>query len=167
MKITISHDFNCDPETFWSKIFGNLEFDTALYRDELRFPGFEQLEARTDGDRMTRRCRITPRQDAPAPVQKLLGGQFSYIEEGSFDKKTQRYRFKIVPSSLADKLRIDGEMRSEPMGPGKMKRVAEINIEVKIFGLGGMVEGFVSRSMQDSYAQAAAFTNRWIASKGL
>ena len=48
-----------------------------------------------------------------------------------------------------------------------MKRIIDMTVEVKIFGIGGMVERFVSKSMQENYDQAATFTNKWIAETGL
>lgn len=167
MKVTISHDFNTDAETFWSRIFFDAEFNRSLYKDGLQFPEYEVLEERDAGDHVVRRVRVVPRQDAPAAVQKLVGGRFSYIEEGRFDKAAKRYTFRVVPSAMADKIRSEGELRIEPAGPRKVRRVVEMTIDVKIFGVGGIVEGFVSKSMQDSYAQAATFTNQWIAAKGL
>jgi hypothetical protein len=167
MKVTISHDFNCDPDTFWTKIFFDPEYNRALYKDALQFPEYTVLEERDAGGEVVRRVRVTPKQEAPAAVQKLVGGAFSYVEEGRFDKAGKRYRFRVVPSTLGDKIKSEGELRAEPAGPGKMRRIVEMTIEVKIFGVGGIVEGFVSKSMQESYAQAAAFTNKWIADKGL
>lgn len=167
MKVTISHEFNTDCDTFWDKIFFDPEYNRALYRDGLQFPEYELLEERDVGDHVVRRVRVVPKQDAPAAVQKLVGGRFSYIEEGRFDKKTKHYTFRVVPSAMPDKIRTEGELRCEAVGPKKMRRVIDMNIEVKIFGVGGIVESFVSKSTQDSYAQAATFTNKWIADKGL
>jgi hypothetical protein len=167
MKITISHDFHTDPETFWSKLFLDPEYNRALYKEGLQFPDYEVLEERDTGTEVVRRVRVTPKQEAPAAVQKLVGGRFSYVEEGRYDKASQRYRFRVVPATMADKIKAEGELRAEPAGAGRMRRVVDMTIEVKVFGIGGIVESFVAKSMQDSYAQAATFTNRWIADKGL
>ena len=167
MKVTYSHIFNCDADTYWTKIFLDPDFNRSLYLDGLKFPEYEILEERDTGNTVVRRCRVLPKQDAPAVIQKAVGGKFSYVEEGTFDKTTKRYRFKVVTASMADKIHTDGEMRVEPAGDKRCKRIMDMNIEVKIFGIGGMVESFVSKSMQDSYDQAAAFTNKWIAEKKL
>jgi len=166
MRVTISNDVNTDAETFWSRIFFDPEYNQALYKS-LGFPEAEVLEQRDDGGAIIRRVRVVPKNDAPAPIRKLVGDRFSYVEEGRFDKATKRFQFRVVTSAMADKIKTEGEMRAEVVGPKLMKRVTEMTIDVKIFGIGGMVEGFVSKSTQDSYAQAAAFTNRWIAEKGL
>lgn len=163
MKVTISHEYQTDPKTFWDRVFFDEAYNKALYVEGLGFPEYALLEQSDKGDSIHRRVRVTPRQEAPAAVQKLLGGRFSYVEEGTFDRATQRYRFRVVPATLADKIRAEGELRAEPAGEGRMRRVLEMTVEVKVFGIGGIAEGFVSKSMQDSYAQAAAFTNKWLA----
>jgi hypothetical protein len=167
MKVTISHDFAIDPDTFWSKIFFDTDFNRALYIDHLGFPEWQVVEERDAGTEIVRRVRVTPKQDAPAVIKKLAGNSFSYTEEGRYDKAAKRYRFRVVPSAMADKFRTEGELRAEPLGEKQMRRVVEMTIDVKIALVGGTVESFVQKQTQESYAQAAAFTNRWIKDKGL
>jgi hypothetical protein len=167
MKVSISHDFDVDADTFWNQLFFDDAFNRALYVDALRFPEWKVLENNDRGTEVVRRVRVMPKQEAPAAVQKLLGSSFSYTEEGTFDKNAKRYRFRVVPATMADKVRTEGEMRVESLGPKKCRRSVDVNIDVKIFGVGGMIEGFVAKSTQDSYEQAAAFTRKWIAEKGL
>jgi hypothetical protein len=38
---------------------------------------------------------------------------------------------------------------------------------VHVFGVGKLIEAFVEKQMRATYEQAAGFTNRWIADKGL
>lgn len=167
MKATYSHVFNCDADTFWNKIFLDPEYNRALFLEGLKFPEYESLEERDTGTTVIRRCRVRPKQDAPAAIQKIVGGSFSYVEDGTFDKAAKRYRFKVITATMADKIRSEGELRVEPAGDKRVKRIIDMTVEVKIFGIGGMVESFVSKSMQDNYDQAATFTNKWIADKGL
>jgi hypothetical protein len=167
MKVTISHEFRTDADTFWERCFLDEAFNRALYVDSLHFPAYELIESRMEGDKLHRKVRVTPKQEAPAAIQKILGGAFSYVEQGVFDRAGNVYRFKVLPSSLQDKIRSEGEFRVEKTGPKSIRRVVEMTIEVKIFGVGGVAEGFVSKSMQDTYAKAAEFTNRYIADKGL
>ncbi len=167
MKATITHEFACDVATYVNKIFLNDDFNRALYLGELKFPEYEVLESRDTGNTFIRRCRVTPKQDAPAAIQKLLGGRLQYIEEGTFDKTTRHYKFKVVTPSMGDKVKTEGDLRIEVVNDKRVRRVVDTTVEVKIFGVGGMVEGFIGKSMQDSYDAAARFTNKWIAEKGL
>lgn len=167
MRVTITHEFKTDVDTFWDRCFLDEAFNKALYVDSLKFPTYELIESRTEGSKLHLRKRCMPKQDAPAPVQKLLGGAFSYIEDGVLDRALGVYRFKVLPNTLADKIKSEGEFRIEKTGPKSVRRTVDMTIEVKVFGVGGIAEGFVSKSMQDTYARAAEFTNRYIAEKGL
>jgi hypothetical protein len=167
MKITISHEFAVDAETFWARCFLDESFNRALYVDSLRFPVYEVLEGREEGGLVHRKVRVAPKADAPAAVEKMLGGAFSYIEQGTLDRAANAYRFKVLPSTLADKIRAEGVFRLEKTGAKSVRRLVEMTIEVKVFGIGGLAEGFVSRAMQDTYGKAAEYTARYIAERGL
>ena len=55
----------------------------------------------------------------------------------------------------------------ERTGPGQSDRVASFDIEVKIFGIGGMFEKFLEKTMNENYKKAAEFTNQWLREQGL
>jgi hypothetical protein len=167
MKVTISHEFRTDPETFWKRCFLDEAFNRALYVDALKFPAYEVIESSQDGALHRRKVRVMPKQEAPAPVQKALGGAFSYIEDGVLDTSKNVYRFKVIPGTLAERIRADGELRIEQTGERSIRRVVDITIEVKVFGIGGLAEGFVSKSMQETYAKAAEFTTKYLTDHGL
>jgi hypothetical protein len=167
MKLTISHEFDVDVETFWSRLFLDPEFNQALYVGALGFPEYKVLEEQDRGGEVVRKVRVVPRHDAPAAIQKLFGERFAYTEEGTFDKTQRRYRFRVVPGAMADKVKTDGELWVEALGPKKVRRVVDTQIEAKVFGIGGMIESFAVKSTRESYDQAAVFTRKWIADKGL
>ena len=56
-----------------------------------------------------------------APWDEVLS-RFKYVEDGTYDKATKTYRFKVTPSSMADKLTNEGTIRMEPAGEGKSRR---------------------------------------------
>ena len=72
-----------------------------------------------------------------------------------------------ITPKLADKIHIGGAFWLEPRGERKVERVCTIDIDVKIFGVGKVVEAFVEKSTRESYDRAATFTNKYIAEKGL
>lgn len=167
MKVTISHEFQTDAETYWSRCFLDETYNRALFIDTLKFPAYEVLEGREEGGVFRRKVRVTPKQEAPAPVLKALGGAFSYIEQGTLDRSKNVYRFQVIPGTLAEKIRAEGEFRLEKTGEKSVRRIVDMTVEVKIFGIGGLAEGFVSKSMQDTYSKAAEFTNKYLKDKGL
>jgi hypothetical protein len=103
----------------------------------------------------------------PAPVKKLLGDRLSYVEEGTFDKKTKRYSFKVTPSTLAEKTKVAGEMWVEKIADKKVARVTKITVEVKVFVVGGMVEDRILADLRASYDKGTTFTNQYIKQHGL
>jgi hypothetical protein len=165
---TIEHTLNCTVDTFWDKIFLNKEFNEQLYKEILRFPAFTEVKREETGDELRRTIEVTPDVgELPGPIRKVAGDNMSYVEEGVFDKKSRRYRLKIKPNALSDKLFISGEMWAEPAGEGKIRRVFKADVTCKVFGVGGMIEKRIIGDMTKSYDTAAKFTNQYIAEKSL
>jgi hypothetical protein len=91
-----------------------------------------------------------------------MGDGFGYLEEGRMTRGTNLWSFKTTPNAMADKLTNEGTVRVEPAGAGKVKRIADVRIEARIFGVGGMVEGAVEKDYRDGWDKSAAFMNRWL-----
>lgn len=168
MKFTVRDIFETDVDTYWSEMFFDEEYNSRLYREGLGFKDFAVLELTGEkGGPRTRKMRTEPAADAPAVVRKLIGDSLTYTESGSFDPAKKLWTYTITTSKLSDKVHIGGKLWAEPKGPKKLERIAEIEIEVKIFGVGGAVEKFIEKTTRDSYVKATAFTNRFIREKGL
>jgi hypothetical protein len=167
-QIEIRHTLNIGAEDFWSKVFFDQEFNKRLHLEKLGFKSFEVLEERDepDGSRI-RKVRTEPKAEAPAAVKKLVGDSISYVENGRFDPKSKRYKFSVEPSKLADKIKTQGELWVEPKGDKQCERIVKLDIEVKIFGVGKMVENFIENQTRSSYDIAARFTNEWVEQQGL
>ncbi|UQA58131.1 DUF2505 domain-containing protein [Polyangium aurulentum] len=160
-KFTVTHEINCDEETFW-KIFFDKEFNEKLYKEKLGFPSFDILEQRDTDNGTFRKTAGEPKMTLPGPVAKLVGNNFRYTEEGQFDKAAKIWRWKMTPSAMADKIRNEGTMRIEKVGEGKVRRIADIVIEAKIFGVGGLVESSAEKQLREGWDESAVFMNRWI-----
>lgn len=168
MKFTLRHPYNVGPETFWRDVFFDPAYNEALYREALQFEACEVLEETTPADgRRTRKMAVTPKLDAPGPIKKVIGDSISYVEEGRLDLAKPSWIVRVLPSKLADKAKITSEMWLERTGAGQSDRVAEFDIEVKIFAVGGLFEKFLEKTMRESYAKATEFTNKWLSEKGL
>lgn len=160
-KFTISHEFNCDEDTFW-KVFLDREFNEKLYREHLQFSQYEVVEQRETPTEVIRKVKGTPKMNLPGPVAKLIGSGFSYVEEGRLDRATKLWKWKMIPSALTDKLRNEGTVRLETIGPGKIRRVADIVIEAKVFGVGGMIESAAEKQLREGWDASAPFFQKWI-----
>ena len=168
MKIQIRDSFDVAPETFWDAIFFNPEFQKRMYEEALASESVDvrPLETNADGERM-RRLVFTQKLDAPAAIRKLAGEVTTMEERGSFDSKSKRWRFAMIPDRMADKIRITGETWVEPAGDGKIDRVCSIELSVSIFGIGSLVEKFMAGATTDSYAKQTRFTRAFIAENKL
>lgn len=160
-KFTVTHEINCNVETFW-KVFFDKDFNTKLYLEHLGFPEFKVLDQQETDNDLVRKVVGMPKMDVPGPVAKLLGSNFRYTEEGKFDKKSGVWRWKMIPSVQADKLRNEGTLRIEPIGDAKVRRIAEIVIEAKIFGVGGLIESSSEKQLRDGWDKSAVYMNQWL-----
>ncbi|WP_437501731.1 DUF2505 domain-containing protein [Sorangium sp. So ce1099] len=161
-RFTVTHEINAGEEAFWTMFFDR-SFNEKLYREILGFPAFEILEQNENDAQITRKVSGTPKMEVPGPLAKLIGPGFGYIEEGRFDKKSKSWSWKTIPSSLADKVRNEGVLRVEPVGSDKVRRIAQIDIEAKIFGVGGLIESTVEKQLRQGWGESAVFMNKYLA----
>ncbi|MEZ4296300.1 MAG: DUF2505 family protein [Polyangiaceae bacterium] len=157
----VTHEINCDIETFW-KIFFDKEFNERLYREGLGFPEFSVVSQEETETQIRRKCAGKPKLTMPGPVMKLLGDSFRYTEEGTFDKATKVWRWKMTPSTMAEKLRQEGTLKVEAIGDNKVRRSAELVNEAKVFGIGGMLESSAEKSLREGWDKSAVWMNDWI-----
>jgi hypothetical protein len=160
--IKLNHVINCDADRFW-EVFFDRAYNDELYKVALGFPEFSILEQKETPTGIYRKAAGQPKMNAPGPVAKLLGSNFKYVEEGNFDRAAGVWKWKLTPSTLADKIRNEGSVRLEPGGEGKVRRIADLVVEAKVFGVGGMLEGTAEKSLRDGWEKSAVFLNEWLA----
>ncbi len=167
-EITLRHEIATDEDTYWAKCVFDPEFNKKLYIDALAFPQWKLLDSKDDDAKIWRRVQVDPPVgNMPGAVKKVIGDRLSYVEEGTFDKKSKRYAFHVVPSTMAEKTKVAGEMWVEKLGDKKIARLTKISVTVKVFMVGGMVEDRILSDLRSSYDKAAAFTNQYIKDIGL
>jgi hypothetical protein len=164
--VRVEHTFEVSEKVFWEETFLKEEFNTKLYVEGLKFKGYSVIEDKDDGAKVHRKTRATPKQEAPRAVEKIVGDG-SYTETGVYDRATQKYTFEIVPDTMASKTKITGEFWTESAGENRCTRKLKVEIGIKIFGVGKLVEAFVEKTTAQSYEQAAAFTTGWIKTNNL
>jgi hypothetical protein len=148
--------FDCSPETFWNA-FWDPEFNRKLYLEALGFREIEILE-QTD---VTRRMRAVPKLDMPGPLVKVLGDRFGYEERGKLDRARGEWRWSTIPNALGDKIRTEGVLRIVSDGSG-CRRLDEVTIEAKVFGIGGLIESTAEKQLRASWEKEAVFTKSWL-----
>lgn len=159
--LSLQHEIACDEATFW-RVFVARDYNEHLYRHTLGFPAFEIREEHDSDTEYTRTTYGVPKMSMPGPVQKLLGSSFSYTEHGLLDRTRGLWTFKIIPSTLADKMRHEGTVRLEKLGEDKVRRLVDIVIEAKVFGVGGLLESTAEKSMRDGWEKSAVLMNEWL-----
>jgi hypothetical protein len=167
VRYKIQHLFNTDEATFW-EIFFDPEYNEALFAKQLRFDPYRVLEFSKNPDgSIVRRVECAPPVEIPAVARKVIGDSASYVEDGRFDPTTRRFSVEIVPKVGADKIKSRATMWVEPRGDKKIERFVDVENEVKVFGVGKVLEAFIEKQTRGIYDAASDFTNQWIAQKGL
>ena len=157
-KAKIRHTYNCSEETFWSEIFFSKEFNRKLFLEHLGFKKWEILRFDESDDTIVRELENHPvTGELPAALAKVIGDNIGFREKGTYDKTKRRYRFKITPNRLANKLSISGEIHVEPRGEERCERIVDLEVVAKVFGLGGMIEKRIIADTEDSFRRGFEF----------
>ncbi len=157
-RFTLTHVIACDEATFW-RLYLDSAVTRALIVEGL---GFESCEIPLLRDEPTKLVRVTvarPRLELPDAVAKLLGPRLSYREEGTFDKERRVWEWTTELAVLSDKIQLGGSMRTEPAGPDRCRRIADLWVRAKIFALGGIVEKAAERNLRKGWQQSADWLN--------
>jgi hypothetical protein len=160
-KFNVTHEIPCNAETFW-KLFFDKSFNEEMFKKELGFPQYDIVEQREDDREIFRKVIGQPKMDLPGPLAKLFGSGFRYTEDGRWDKASKLWSWKMIPSTMADKMRNEGTMRIEEIGGDKVRRVADLFIEAKIFGVGGLIESTAEKELRKGWDASAVFFKKWL-----
>jgi hypothetical protein len=166
--VRIEHTFACSEDTFWDKLFFDEEYNRRMHMDTLHFALWREVSREDRGDHLARVVECEPPLgDLPGPIQKVVGDGLRYREEGRFQKSPRRYTVHVVPNRLADKMSVEAQLTTAPLGDNQCKRIFTATVNVKIFGVGGMIEKRIASDLQRSYDAGARFTTKYLQEKGL
>ena len=157
-RFTIVQPIDADVARHW-QLFLDDAFDRAQYLEHFKYPAYEIVERAETDVAIKRTIRVTPKLDLPAPVAKVLGNGFGYVEAGTFDKRTQTWRSRTTPNRLASVLHSEAVVRVEPRGADRCARTCEIVVEARVFAVGGLVEQALEKNLRDGWAASAAYMN--------
>lgn len=158
-KFTVVHEIQGSEDTFW-KFFFDKTSNTRLHTEGLGYPNYQIVEQNETGTQITQKASAQPSMNLPGPITKILGSDYRHIEEGLFDKSTKLWTAKRTPSSLADKFRQEYELRLEPVGTDRVRRIISYVVEAKIFGIGGLMESSFEKQLREEFDASAAFLNK-------
>ena len=150
---------DCSEQEFWDRIFRSEDFNQYLYEGL----GFEYELQEWNPDTGYRRAKVSPGHQMPRPVAKVLGERFSYVEEGTFDPRKERYEFRVIPSALPDRIRAEGVVVVEAISEQQCERKVTLEISAQVLGLGRLVEAYLVASTREQYVKNAALVNEYLA----
>jgi hypothetical protein len=158
--LTIRQLLDCSEPEFWERIFHSEEFNHYLYEGL----GFEYQLQEWNADTGYRRAKISPTNQMPRPIARVLGERFSYVEEGTFDAEAERYDFRVIPSRVADRIRATGTVMIEGVSAHQCERRVTLEIGAEVLGLGRLIEAYFIAATREQYAKNAALVNEYLAS---
>jgi hypothetical protein len=159
--VRIEHVLNCSEDAFW-KMFFDPKFNEELYYKVLKFESWKLVSEDDKADKYERVVDVVPNlADLPGPLKKLAEGGAGYRERNVFDRAAKRMTMTAEPTTLQGKLTIGGRIYTQAMGENSVKRIAEMTVVAKVFGVGGMIENRIMGDMKASYDKAAVFSNEW------
>ena len=100
----------------------------------------------------------------PDNIKKILGGDgITLTEEVDFNRNTHVHRLKVIPSLLKDRLKCEGKYIIEPLGPaGGAKRTVILDVTIKIFGMGKILELALSREFKKNSREEERLAREYI-----
>src|SRR5688572_25085183 len=156
MHVRIELPLKVTPETFWTRLFFDPEYNSGLYQ-ALGFQPFEVLALeQREGGRIRRLLRAEPPVNAPGLLKRKLSARLSYLDDGEFDPATQTWTFTNESNVAKGSSKIGGTIRAEPTAEGTLQ-VIELEVSISAFGLGAIAERVVERNMRDSYRVTADY----------
>ena len=157
--LAIRQLLDCSKPDFWDRIFRSEEFNRYLYEGL----GFEYELHDWNPETGYRKAKVWPAHQMPRALAKVLGERFSYVEEGTFDPVAERYEFRVIPSTLADRIRAHGTVTVAPVSDSQCERRVTLQIGADVVGLGRLVEAYLLATTREQYAKNAALVNDYLA----
>lgn len=162
-RVRIEHTFECSEKAFW-ETFLDQEYNRQMFCERMKFPRWEVTQFEDAGTSVRRVVEVEPYvAELPGPIKKVIGDNIRYREEGTLDLSKNTYSLKVIPGRLADKLLISGKQFTESIGEGRCRRIFEAEVQVKVFGVGAMIERQIVGDLKKSYDIGAKFTEKYLA----
>lgn len=164
MKITSQQTYHVD----LARYFELLVDGETRARREIEGAGsvsYRVLERKEEGGVIRYRAEMVSRVDAPAPVRKIIGETSRMEEEITYRQGGEVAQVRYRTDALGDRGRLEGEIRARAAGPGRTDVTLDITAEIKMFGLGGIMEKMVDRELREHLVKDVAFVNTHLASR--
>jgi hypothetical protein len=156
MMLRCEHEIALSADDFWALIHAP-HYEAAVAR-AAGLGAYRELERREDADAIYRRLRVEAELPPAmrALVEKLgFGVPSGYTEEQWRSRARREVRWRMTPDLLGDRAHVEGVVRVEPHGAGRCLRVLDGVVQVKLFGVGALLERAAVKLVVDAYAKGA------------
>ncbi len=168
MHFEVRNVYNVSKDVFWDKIFFDERYNREAYLEGLGFAHFEIIDfEKNDDGSLERKLSLEPNVEIPDLLRKVIGQRVRYVEHGHFDPSTGRWQYRVIPSQVPDKVEIQGTIWLDKITDHSVERVCECDVNVRILGLGKMVEKLIVETTKAHYDRIYGFTQKYIAAHKL
>ncbi|MCH2108150.1 MAG: DUF2505 domain-containing protein [Polyangiaceae bacterium] len=166
-KVRIVNRIECSETTFW-ELFRSQDYNQNIFLKRMNFPRWEITRLEEKGDRVERTVEVEPYiGELPPAVKKVIGERICYREEGSLNIPEKCYELRVISNVLPSKILVSGSQRTEKVDEHTVNRIFEMEVQVKIFGVGGLIEKSIVADLKKGYNLGAVYTNEYIREQGL
>ncbi len=159
--VTKTMSIPCTAERLWGLFFDE-RYMRALYLEGLGFKDFRVIEMTEP----TRKLAIKPAMSLPGPVERVIGDSFRYEEHGTLDRERGVWTWAMVqPPDVKNKpvVTTRGTIRVVQDGDAACRRTDTVDIEARMFGIGGLIESSVEKELEKSWTKELTFIRAWLA----
>lgn len=157
MKLHCAHEIPLSADAFW-EIIHSPEYE-ARVAGAIGLRAYREIERREEPDAIYRRIEVEA--DLPDALGALirrvgLDAPAGYVEEQWRSRTRRVVRWRMTPTVLADRARIEGVVKVEPRGARGCLRVLDGDVRVGVFAVGRLIERAAVAIVVEAYAKAAA-----------
>ncbi|MFB9903417.1 DUF2505 family protein [Allokutzneria oryzae] len=157
-RFTMAHEVSTDEAGFWA-LFLDDELSKQVFVGEVGYHRWEVADRSGSGQDTKRTVAFDPARSWPGPVRKLFGSSYGETEKAGFAAPGV-WTWARTPSVQSDKIRMEGALRVEPVAGGRCRAVAEVAVEARIFGVGGLLESSLEKAFREDQNRLVAAYNR-------
>ena len=165
MKFELVHTFECDMATFEKALF-HPDLHKMLAQAMSGIKKIEPLTSDDDGKKVVRRVKYVPNTEVPSFARaKIKPEMLEWVEESTYDKERHRFDYRIVPNipeRWHDRFKSHGSYSVTEVG-GKVRRVIDGEVTIKVTLVGGMAERYVIGQVKKNFDQEADGLRKFIA----
>ncbi len=162
MLVSATEVYRCEPRRYIEQYFD----PTGRERRMVNGCGgvsWELLDKQEEGGQRRMRAAFVERLDAPKAVQKLFGETSRFEEESVWREGSDEIQVALIPDKMTDRMSLRGRYKVADPGDGTSRVTLEIEVKVKIFGVGGLVEKMAAKELPKTFAKDAEYFNAHLA----